>query len=98
MTVSDAARAEGKRALSSVTRPKGKLHKAMATYIPGGLVNSGSPYRLGTSQLPVRKLPSAMMDSRISVCHNFTPAHPYTKMKPHLSTHTYYHMRHRRTI
>ncbi len=76
MTVSDAARAEGKRALSSVTRPKGKLHKAMATYIPGGLVNSGSPYSVGTSQLPVRNMPSAMMARRLSVRHNSAPANP----------------------
>jgi hypothetical protein len=76
MTVNEAARAEGKRALNSVTRPKGKLHKAMATYIPGGLVNSGSPYNVGTIQLPLRNMPSAMMARRLSVRHSSGPARP----------------------
>ena len=42
-TVNVAARADGNRAVASVTSPNGKLHRAMAAYIPGGLVNRGSP-------------------------------------------------------
>src|SRR5262249_62212644 len=40
-----AASADGSRAVNSVTFPNGRLHSMIAQYMPGGLVNNGSPYR-----------------------------------------------------
>ena len=66
-TVIVAANAEGSRALHGVTSPNGQLHSAMATYIPGGLVKSGSPKRVGTIQLPERSISRATMARNPSV-------------------------------
>src|SRR5947209_15516383 len=66
-TVMVAASAEGSRAVHSLTWPKGQLANAIAAYIPGGLVKRGSPYNVGTIQLPVRKNSAAMIARRLSL-------------------------------
>src|SRR5262245_37529165 len=52
-TVIVAAIADGSRADHGVTSPNGQLTTAMAAYMPGGFVNRGWPYSVGTTQLPL---------------------------------------------
>src|SRR5262249_23942004 len=72
-TVAVAARAEGSRAVHSVTPPNSQPISAMAAYMPGGFVNSGSPYSVGTTQLPLRRNSAPMIARTLPLPHTPPP-------------------------
>lgn len=51
-------------------------------YMPGGLVNNGSPYRRGTIQSPLSSISWATMARRLSVRQRSPVLRPYQKSKP----------------